>query len=185
MPKGKYERTYRPIHDRLMAKVSAQPDGCWLWTGTKNSAGYGTIGLGRKADGKDFVHRVAFRIFKGDIPSGMCVCHRCDVRLCVNPHHLFLGTYLDNSVDAATKGRIPTGPTWPTDARTANRVRGQSHGQAKLNENQVLRILSMFFVRRKSKAWIARQFGVCPATVRNIVSGRNWSHLTREVGRAS
>lgn len=65
--------------------------------------GYGTILLSN--DKKSLVHRVAWSLFKGPIPEDLHVLHKCDVRNCVNPYHLFLGTNLDNIHDRIAKGR--------------------------------------------------------------------------------
>jgi len=67
---------------------------CWVWTGTRDIGGYGRL-AGRLA------HRVAW----GDVPDGLCVLHRCDNPPCVRRSHLFLGTRLDNAIDAKSKGR--------------------------------------------------------------------------------
>lgn len=93
--------------ERLMRYVSPEPmSGCWLWTGglhgNGKSSGYGSFGLGGKPVK---AHRASFMLLKGPIPKGMSVCHKCDVRSCVNPDHLFLGTQRDNVLDMHKKGR--------------------------------------------------------------------------------
>lgn len=83
--------------------------GCWLWFGGQRSTGYGAFKIGYLKDGTrhmDSAHRVSWMIYRGEIPVGKCVLHRCDVRLCVNPDHLFLGTLTDNNRDMARKGRL-------------------------------------------------------------------------------
>lgn len=82
-----------------------QPGQCWEWQGTTNGSGYGTIGLGSRAQGKGYAHRIVFERAFGPIPEGQHVCHRCDNPKCVNPEHLFLGTRSDNMRDCWNKGR--------------------------------------------------------------------------------
>ena len=96
------------ITERIESNVERIPEsGCWLWTKSLRGNGYGQFTHpDRKQEG---AHRVAYRAYRGPIPDGMMVCHRCDVPSCCNPDHLFLGTAKDNAVDMVRKGRANPG----------------------------------------------------------------------------
>jgi hypothetical protein len=86
-------------------RVIPEPNsGCFLWEGRVHPNGYGWYGGGRRG-ARLLVHRIAWEETNGPIPGGMLVCHHCDVRLCCNPAHLFLGTAKDNTRDMIAKGR--------------------------------------------------------------------------------
>ena len=80
---------------------------CIIWTGPLNTAGYGLFDVGKigRRSIKMLAHRQAWVFAFGAIPDRLCVLHRCDVRACVNPEHLWLGTMSDNMKDALAKGR--------------------------------------------------------------------------------
>lgn len=80
---------------------------CWLWNGSMYSNGYGWAAVDKRFPRKS-AHRYSWQIHFGKIPNGLLVLHKCDVRNCVNPAHLFLGTHADNTHDAQSKGRLPT-----------------------------------------------------------------------------
>lgn len=93
---------YMSIEDRFFQKVE-KTESCWLWKGALNSKGYGSFGDG--AGKRVSAHRYSYILHHGEIPEGSIVCHTCDVPECVNPEHLWAGTYKDNVADMFAKGR--------------------------------------------------------------------------------
>lgn len=132
-------------------KYVIDDSGCWLWIGRKSPDGYGRFN-------HTLAHRIAYRLLVGEIPQGLCVCHRCDVRDCVNPGHLFLGSHQENMADMLSKGR-----------------RADTHGgrnpRAKLTAADVRSIRAD--QRRADE--IAKDFGVVAGAIYNIRAGRAWS----------
>lgn len=90
------------VECRLLSKTTIDAEtGCWNWNTGLGSHGYGQI----KHEGESLAHRVSYVAFKGPIPDDRIVCHTCDNRACINPDHLWLGTYSDNMSDMHAKGR--------------------------------------------------------------------------------
>lgn len=146
--------------ERISSKVEYELNtGCWLWSGSMSTKIYGGM---RYRGIPSRVHRVSWIVHRGEIPTGLCVCHRCDTPLCVNPAHLFLGTRRDNNLDRTRKGRTRNG-----------NLRGSQHGMAKLNEDQARMIRRLYASGEKQQA-IADRFGVSQGTVTQIVTGKAW-----------
>ena len=85
---------------KYLLKVNKLGNGCWHFGNTKNHR-YGYISYKRQIF---LAHRVFYAIYKSD-PKNFLVCHSCDYPPCVNPDHLFLGTYKENTNDMIKKGR--------------------------------------------------------------------------------
>jgi hypothetical protein len=97
------------LRERLLARTAIAPEGCWLLRGALNH-GYVRLRVGKGH--LRYAHRLAFEVFRHPVPAELSVCHHCDVRNCVNPAHLFLGSHLDNMLDAAKKHRLPSRAAW-------------------------------------------------------------------------
>ena len=92
-----------PLDVRLFGNTETV-GACWEYQGSRHTkTGHGRIarddGVIRGA------HRLAYETAVGEVPDGMCVLHSCDNPPCVNPAHLWLGTYADNNHDRDAKGR--------------------------------------------------------------------------------
>src|SRR3954466_15023563 len=91
--------------ERLLKRREIDEEiGCWQFTGTLTSNGYGHI---HYIEGPEVAHRLSAVFFLGfDLSSGLLVLHRCDQPDCFNPEHPFVGTQKDNLRDADAKGRM-------------------------------------------------------------------------------
>lgn len=142
-----------PVEIRFFSKVlkGESDDSCWIWTGSKlKNRGYGVLSYKQKGN---YAHRISWIIHYGDIPSGLEVLHKCDVRACVNPKHLFIGTQRENMKDMQAKGRKFT----------------------KLSETDVINIRQMLKNGAKHKD-IASIYNVTRTTITAISRGQNWAN---------
>ncbi len=94
------------IEDFWKAVAVGDPLECWEWTGAKNSGGRGILRFGSKTI---TAPRIAYALTKGSFFEWLYICHTCDNPLCCNPHHMFVGTPQENTLDAQQKGRLNTG----------------------------------------------------------------------------
>lgn len=144
--------------NRFWDKVE-KTETCWNWIGCINQkrGGYGFFNCGGRKGKTLSVHRFSYAIHYGEIPLGMCVCHKCDNPKCVRPDHLFLGTPKDNVMDCFKKGRlfIPKAPPKPNQKVT----------ESQKNE---IKTLSNSMTQMK----LATKFKLCQATISRILSAK-------------
>ena len=173
---------------------------CWLWRGRIQHNGYGTFGVKTPAGFRPIlVHRISYFLLHGRLTQDLCVCHSCDVKLCVRPDHLFEGTYRDNMRDASQKGRMAIGnrngsrlhPERLARGPRPNRkglgtgsrngrythpertVRGDRVNTAKLTWAQVADI-RQHAAEGMRAGTLASIYGVSAPNVRRILAGKYW-----------
>lgn len=148
---------------RIRAKISVDPEGCWMWTGSVTRyGGYGQVWID---GGVLLIHRLAWELTHGPIPDGLKVLHDCDNPPCCNSEHLFLGTQADNMADMRAKGRHRFGIS-----------QGEKHGCAKLT---AVRVRSLRMIRELgvSHRQLGNMFGVAHSTAARICRRELWKHV--------
>ena len=149
----------KTVKERFEEKF-IKSDGCWEWEACIGVGGYGMFAVART---NQQAHRVAYRLYVGEIPDGLCVCHKCDNRKCVNPDHLFLGTQADNMRDRNSKGRQFDNS-------------GEKNGRSKLSDAQAIEIISRCRAG-ETQGRLAKEFGVTPPAISYVVCHSTWSKL--------
>lgn len=155
-------RTGMPMDDRVRdmarfeSKYTTEPNsGCWLWTSYINESGYGATTWHNK---RILAHRLAWTLFKGKIPEGLYVLHKCDVPCCVNPDHLYIGTDEQNKMDSITRKR---------------HVYGDRHPDAKLKSVDIPAIRE----DPRPILEIASDYNVSYRTIYRVKARTSWKHV--------
>lgn len=152
MSKGVYPRS-SPT-ERFEAMFMPEPNsGCWLWTAGLDKYGYGKFKINYRTIA---AHRMSYILRYGEIPADVSVLHSCDLRCCVNPEHLWLGTPDDNSKDMVRKDR---------------QAKHEKNGRAKLTEENVNNIR---LDRTSLHKDIAAKYGVTRGMISHIKRGVSW-----------
>lgn len=152
--KGRYQ------YERFLDHVPNQPeDGCWLWTGHTHW-GYGDHYFNGR---RQKAHRISWQIFRGPIPDGVKVLHKCDTKGCVRPDHLFLGSQRDNIRDMFAKGR-------------QHDRSGEHSGRAKLTEYAVKQIRLWYAEGGVTMQQLGAWYGVSLAAINAVIKRRNWQN---------
>ena len=143
------------IEQRFFNKIK-KTETCWNWLGAtmggKEGSRYGHLKIKKKAV---YAHRISWELTNGKIPSGLCVLHKCDNSICVNPSHLWLGTKKDNMRDKEKKGR---------------------HGIRKLTLKDVFSIRNLYKEGKKSQAELGRIFNVSRTSIHLIVKNKRFCY---------
>lgn len=143
--------------------------GCIVWKLSVANHGYGQAywpAFSKNKSGTISAHRLAYRAWCGEIPTGLLVLHKCDNRRCINPEHLFLGTNKDNSDDKIGKGRCNYGD----HHGRAISASLQNSGRAFLTPEDV-RAIRRTPQTHKS---LAKKYGVHRTVVTQVKNGKSY-----------
>ena len=182
------------LADRFWGKVQLPTDTnlCWEWRASTDTNGYGQINAGGPGGKPLRAHRVSWELAHGPIPEGLCVLHRCDNPLRVNPQHLWLGTQTDNLLDCKAKGRLATGDrsgirTHPESVRRGDAsfprqhpermAHGSAHVRAKLIEDAVCKIKRRHREEHVTMKDLAIEYSIDRSCISRIISGLAWKHV--------
>lgn len=149
------------LDEYLRANSGPHESGCILWTGPINPHGYGHCS--KRFGPTNLAHRLSFMASNGPLLKGLSICHKCDVRRCINPEHLFQGTHFDNIRDCVKKGR-------------ATRAKGEKAALSRLTEEKVREILES----AEPRSVLAQRFSITSANVWFIQRRRTWRHVVVE-----
>lgn len=148
--------------ESLEARSIPEPNtGCWLWLGAVTTeSGYGAVRHGGVTRSP---HRLMYEMLHGDVPSDVLVRHRCDVRSCINPAHLVVGSQKENMADMDSRGR-------------RRPPRGERSALALLSDADALRVRDRADAGENITS-LAGEFGVPKAAVWRIWRRKTWRHL--------
>lgn len=150
----------KTLANRFFNFIDKKENGCWIWTGAKNPSGYGMFTIGRKFK---LAHRLSWEFTYGFEPVGLVVCHKCDVRCCINPEHLFLGDSKDNASDKMKKGRHI-----------------QAYGNTKLTIEKVREIRNLWLTGNYSHLRLAEMYGVKHSCIGRVINNDVWGGISLE-----
>lgn len=166
--RGRYSKNKPGTKEYILENIKKQSapyenmNECWIWQRTINFRnGYGVFSLNKKTI---MAHRSSFQIFGGELTKEKpLVCHKCDIKICVNPEHLYAGSYADNLTDSYNR---------------TDRARTQAYGEFSPKPNAKLTPIQVKEIRKigcgKPQREIAKQFSVSQRTIGRILHRNSW-----------
>ncbi|MDL0133571.1 HNH endonuclease [Halobacterium salinarum] len=149
------------VQSQFDEKWEEDEEGCWIWTGSIWGNGYGQFSI---SGDSHQAHRISYRIYNGKIPPGDFVLHKCDVRACVNPDHLYTGSQSDNAQDMWDRDRHPENE--PPEAPT-----GEDHPDSKLADEDVREIRDRYESEDCTQTELASEYGVTAGYISKLLAG--------------
>lgn len=158
----------RSILKRFNEKWQENEDGCWIWTAGKFSEGYAKFWYQDESCGG---HRVSYKLFRGEIEADGVetpqVNHKCHVKECVNPAHLYVGDQQANIQDAIEQ----------TDYSPSKAARGEDRKDVKLSNEEVREIRKRYESSNISQSDLANEYDVTQPHICKIVNYEKREHI--------
>jgi hypothetical protein len=159
------ERDIKRFWKKVNKKSSEE---CWEWTASIMNSGYGQFFVKENSKIKAYSsHRFSWMLAYGEIHDGLCVLHKCDNKICVNPVHLFLGTAKDNRIDAVQKGEC-----------RGSYNQGTKNSHAKLSESDVREIRRLYKENKMFYTEISKLYPISSTQIGYIIRNKSWKDLT-------
>ncbi len=156
--------TIEEYKKNFLSKINKDENDCWIWNAALDK-------MTKYGINKDFKsrkclrsHRISYILHKGNIPKGMFVCHTCDVKLCINPDHLYLGTHKDNMRDQKERKR-------------AHRPSSEDCVFGKFNKDIVLEIRDIYKQNKMTISQLSTKYNVYYSSIYNIIKRKSWNRI--------
>lgn len=151
----------------ILSGIIVNENGCWEWKRSKEKSGHARV-RDYETGERIGIHRISYKIFKGEIPKGYFVCHDCpngDNPGCCNPEHLFLGTQKENMRDAKKKGTM-----------THGLKPGEKHYNCKITE-EIVRNIRKEYLEGITRKQLAKKYETPLQNIHKIIQRKSWKYL--------
>jgi hypothetical protein len=159
---------------KVLRYVEKRENGCWEWQGAR-VRGYGFVRVGDTSMG---AHRLAYKLWNGEIPRGQVVRHKCDNSICCNPEHLTIGTHEDNIQDIVKRGReAHWNGKWKGDhirktGKPVGRPKGSKNLRPRISNESKVEIVRLYMAGGFTQQQLAVRFGCDQTYVSMLVKAQ-------------
>lgn len=137
---------------------------CWLWKGQVSKKGYGKVSY---LNDKHIAHSLIFKLHHSlALYTGECCLHTCDIPLCCNWNHIYIGDTKQNVQDKVERNR---------------QIKGVQSSQSVVNDNKVLQLRRLYSSGGWTQADLCYVFGVSTTIVNRIINRKDWTHVQGEI----
>lgn len=166
-------RKYRDCEDRFWKnyhKRVVRVGNCLEWTGSY----HGRYPACNFKGARISVRRLVYSLAIGQLKEDELILASCGNERCVRHSHLLVGSELEAKIKRINA--LPVGDRHHIH-RHPGLFRGERNPSAKLTEDDVRAIRTLYAQGSCSRAELAKQFCVSKSAVDHIATGRKWAHV--------